>query len=124
MEVCLVWKSLRAPGNPTNSDDTLICAKVPNRSKISRKTLWYNEGREETVNLTEWLAVNQKILPEHVLRRLDRPEYIKPVVSRIDRLDRQTINTRNEASEFCKRTMWRKARQKKQLTSSGKQCGQ
>ncbi len=56
-----------------------------------------NEGREETANLTEWLAVDQKILLEHVLRRLDRPEYIKSVVSRIDQLDRQTVNTRNEA---------------------------
>ena len=55
-----------------------------------------NEGRIETANLTEWLAVNQTILADHVLRQLHRPEYVKTIISRTDQLKKQTVNTRNE----------------------------
>lgn len=56
-----------------------------------------NRGEIETVNLVEWLAVDQKLLLENLLKQHKRTDYLKPVVSKIGQLKKQTVNTVNEA---------------------------
>jgi 3-methyladenine DNA glycosylase AlkC len=56
-----------------------------------------NAGVMETVNLVEWLAVDQRLLLRNLLHQLGREEYIKPVVQAVDTLAKSTVNTRNEA---------------------------
>lgn len=56
-----------------------------------------NRGETETANLVEWLAVDQKLLLENLLKRHKRTDYLKPVLSKIDQLKKQTVNTINEA---------------------------
>lgn len=56
-----------------------------------------NQGKEETVNLTEWLAVDHKLLLENVLTKNGRLTYLKPILKNIDGLKKQTVNIINEA---------------------------
>ncbi len=56
-----------------------------------------NRGEIETANLTEWLAVDQRILLENLLYQNHRTEYLKPVLENVDQLKKQTVNTINEA---------------------------
>lgn len=56
-----------------------------------------NKGELETVNLTEWLAVNQKLLLENLLQQNNRTEYLKPIIKKVEQLKKQTVNTVNEA---------------------------
>ncbi|PIF47395.1 3-methyladenine DNA glycosylase AlkC [Chryseobacterium sp. 52] len=56
-----------------------------------------NRGEIETVNLTEWLAVDQKLLLENFLIQNNRKEYIESVVKDVSNLKKQTVNTVNEA---------------------------
>ncbi|TLX23459.1 DNA alkylation repair protein [Chryseobacterium indologenes] len=56
-----------------------------------------NKGEIETANLTEWLAVDQKLLLENLLLEHHREEYLKPVLKKVDGLKKQTVNTVNEA---------------------------
>ena len=56
-----------------------------------------NSGRIETVNLTEWLAVDQRILLENLLEEKGRTSYLAPVLETIEQLKKQTVNTINEA---------------------------
>lgn len=56
-----------------------------------------NRGEIETANLTEWLAVDQIILLENLLRQIDRLEYFQPITERIEGLKKKTVNTINEA---------------------------
>lgn len=56
-----------------------------------------NQGVIETANLTEWLAVDQRVLLENLLLQNNRSEYLKPVLKRVDQLKKQTVNTINEA---------------------------
>lgn len=56
-----------------------------------------NKGEIETANLTEWLAVDQRILLETLLRQNNRSEYFQPILTRVDQLKKQTVNTINEA---------------------------
>lgn len=56
-----------------------------------------NNGEIETVNLTEWLAVNQRLLLENLLKQNNRLEYLQPILNRVDQLKKQTVNTVNEA---------------------------
>lgn len=56
-----------------------------------------NRGEIETANLVEWLAVDQKLLLENLLKQHKRTDYLKPVLSKIDQLKKQTVNTVNEA---------------------------
>ncbi len=56
-----------------------------------------NQGKMETVNLTEWLAVDQKILLENLLKQNDRLDYLQPILENINTLKKQTVNTINEA---------------------------
>lgn len=59
--------------------------------------LQLNRGEIETANLTEWLAVDQRLLLENLLKQNNRSEYLQPILSRIDQLKKQTVNTVNEA---------------------------
>ncbi|MDR3025965.1 DNA alkylation repair protein [Chryseobacterium sp.] len=56
-----------------------------------------NRGEIETANLTEWLAVDQKLLLENLLQQNNRIDYLKPVLENVDQLKKQTVNTLNEA---------------------------
>jgi len=56
-----------------------------------------NNGEIETVNLVEWLAVDQQLLLKNLLKQHNRINYLKPILNRIDQLKKQTINTINEA---------------------------
>lgn len=55
-----------------------------------------NSGQIETANLVEWLAVDQKLLLENLLRQNNRTDYLKPVLAQIDLLKKQTVNKINE----------------------------
>ncbi len=59
--------------------------------------LQLNAGQIETANLVEWLAVDQKILLKNLLKQSNRIEYLKIILSKIDQLKKQTVNTINEA---------------------------
>ncbi|MEA4979269.1 MAG: DNA alkylation repair protein [Petrimonas sp.] len=56
-----------------------------------------NRGEIETANLVEWLAVDQRLLLENLLKQLGRKNYLKPIIAKIDNLEKQTVNTINEA---------------------------
>lgn len=56
-----------------------------------------NVGLIETVNLGEWLAVDQRLLLRNLLEQHKRIDYLNPVLGKIDQLKKQTVNTINEA---------------------------
>ncbi|MGU3377338.1 DNA alkylation repair protein [Chryseobacterium sp. M5A1_1a] len=56
-----------------------------------------NKGEIETANLTEWLAVDQKLLLGNLLQQNNRTEYLKPILKKVDELKKKTVNTVNEA---------------------------
>ncbi|MDN3691400.1 DNA alkylation repair protein [Chryseobacterium tructae] len=56
-----------------------------------------NNGEIETANLTEWLAVDQRLLLENLLKQNNRSEYFQKILNRVDQLKKQTVNTINEA---------------------------
>lgn len=55
-----------------------------------------NQGEIETANLVEWLAVDQRRLLENLLKQNKRIDYLKPILTSIDQLKKQTVNTINE----------------------------
>jgi hypothetical protein len=55
-----------------------------------------NRGEIETANLVEWLAVDQRILLENLLKQDKRKGFITPVLSELPNL-KQTVNTVNKA---------------------------
>lgn len=55
-----------------------------------------NNGEIETANLVEWLAVDQRRLLENLLKQTNRTNYLKPILSEIELLKKQTVNTINE----------------------------
>ncbi|WP_241485981.1 DNA alkylation repair protein [Chryseobacterium angstadtii] len=56
-----------------------------------------NRGEIESVNLTEWLAVDQKLLLENFLLQNSRKEYLDPILGAVSNLKKQTVNTVNQA---------------------------
>lgn len=56
-----------------------------------------NLGQIETANLVEWLAVDQTLLLENLLKQHKRTNYLKPALTKINGLKKQTVNTINEA---------------------------
>lgn len=56
-----------------------------------------NLGQIETANLVEWLALDQKHLLENLLKQHKRTDYLKPTLTKINGLKKQTVNTINEA---------------------------
>lgn len=55
-----------------------------------------NKGEIETVNLTEWLAVNQVLLLENFLKQNDRTKYLKSILDVVEQMKKKTVNTINE----------------------------
>jgi len=55
-----------------------------------------NRGEIETANLVEWLAVDQSLLIENVLRQTERISYLTQILTDIGKLKKQTVNTINE----------------------------
>ncbi len=47
-----------------------------------------NKGEIETANLTEWLAVDQKLLLKNLLLEHHREEYLKPVLKKSRRIEK------------------------------------
>ena len=56
-----------------------------------------NEGTIESVNLTEWLAVDAKVLLANFLEQNDRTIYLSPILFDVYGLKKQSVNTINEA---------------------------
>lgn len=56
-----------------------------------------NKGEIETTNLVEWLAVDQRILLENLLKQYNRIKYLKPILKSIEQIKKQSVNTINEA---------------------------
>lgn len=56
-----------------------------------------NSGQIETANLVEWLAVDQRLLLENLLKDFGRTKYLKPILTNLETLKKQTVNTINEA---------------------------
>lgn len=56
-----------------------------------------NRGEIESANLVEFLGVNRKILIENLLTQSDRGHYLPLIFEHIDRLQKITANTINEA---------------------------
>jgi len=56
-----------------------------------------NQGKISSVNLTEWLAVDQTLLLKNILKEHSRESYLKPVLSAVESLKNQTVNTVNKA---------------------------
>lgn len=56
-----------------------------------------NRGEIETSNLVEWLAVDQRLLLKNLLKQFDRTQYLQPILTDIENLKKQTVNTINEA---------------------------
>ncbi|WP_343557023.1 DNA alkylation repair protein [Sphingobacterium sp.] len=55
-----------------------------------------NRGEIETANLVEWLAVDQRLLLEHMLQQNGRIHYLQPILLLLDQLQKPTINSINE----------------------------
>jgi 3-methyladenine DNA glycosylase AlkC len=55
-----------------------------------------NTGQLETVNLIEWLAIDQQALLIHLLKQTGRSNYGRQVLHDLAALAKQTVNTRNE----------------------------
>lgn len=55
-----------------------------------------NYGTIETANLVEWLAVDQMLLLENLLKGSDRRQYLQDVIDEVNSLDKRTVNTINE----------------------------
>ncbi|AZB34111.1 DNA alkylation repair protein [Chryseobacterium bernardetii] len=56
-----------------------------------------NRGEIETANLTEWLAVDQRQLLANLLQQNNRTEYLQPILTIVNQLKKQTVNSINEA---------------------------
>jgi 3-methyladenine DNA glycosylase AlkC len=56
-----------------------------------------NSGQLETVNLVEWLAIDQQRLLANILSAEGRKAYLQPVLDDIKALKKQTVNTISEA---------------------------
>lgn len=55
-----------------------------------------NNGDIESANLTEWLAVDQTVLLENLLKKKGRIHYLEPILAEIAKLKKQTSNMLNE----------------------------
>lgn len=56
-----------------------------------------NQGKLETANLVEWLAVDHRVLLANVLEEWKRSHWLEPILFQVDSLPKQTVNTVNEA---------------------------
>lgn len=56
-----------------------------------------NHGEIETANIVEWFAIDRIRLLEYILLQHGRETYLKPILERIVRLEKQTSNAISEA---------------------------
>ena len=56
-----------------------------------------NNGQIETANLVEWLAIDQQLLLENLLKQLQRTAYMSPVLTAVGELKKTTITTVSDA---------------------------
>ena len=56
-----------------------------------------NNGEIESANLVEWLAIDQQLLLENILKQLKKEKYLQPIKKGIKELKKQTVNTISEA---------------------------
>ncbi len=56
-----------------------------------------NTGQTQTVNLMEWLAIDQQALLTHILKQFDREHYLAEILSELEQLKKPTINSKNAA---------------------------
>jgi 3-methyladenine DNA glycosylase AlkC len=56
-----------------------------------------NTGKIETANLVEWLAIDARKLLENLLNEWGKIHFLQPILSDVENLKKQTINTVNEA---------------------------
>ncbi len=84
-----------------NSTNQLLSPKRTGARKTSEIPIHVleqlNNGKIETANLVEWLAVDQRILLNQLLIQYHRTIYLAPILQGIDQLKKQTVNTINEA---------------------------
>jgi 3-methyladenine DNA glycosylase AlkC len=55
-----------------------------------------NNGSVETVNLVEWLAIDQLLLLKNMLQQQKRANWYKPAAAAVAQLKKKTVNTINE----------------------------
>jgi 3-methyladenine DNA glycosylase AlkC len=55
-----------------------------------------NNGEIETVNLMEWLAIDQRKLLHNILTQINKTAYYAPTITALDGLEKKTVNTINE----------------------------
>jgi len=55
-----------------------------------------NSGKIETVNLAEWAAVDRRVLLENILVQHGKKKYLQPVLEKINKIEKQTVNTITE----------------------------
>jgi 3-methyladenine DNA glycosylase AlkC len=55
-----------------------------------------NNGEIETVNLMEWLAIDQRKLLHNILTQIKKIAYYAPIITALDSLAKKTVNTINE----------------------------
>lgn len=56
-----------------------------------------NKGELSSVNLTEWLAIDQRLLVSNVLETINRSAYLQVVLDAVDGLKKPTVNTINQS---------------------------
>jgi len=56
-----------------------------------------NRGEIETANLVEWLAIDRRVLLENLLAGHGRKKYLRPILKKVDGLEKQTTITVAEA---------------------------
>ncbi len=62
-------------------------------SEVPSKVLGIlNAGETETVNLVEWLAVDQRLLVQNVLPKIGLRDVVKPILEEIEKIKRPTQN--------------------------------
>ncbi|GAB3432450.1 DNA alkylation repair protein [Niabella aquatica] len=87
----------------TNKKDGLIMENLKRKGARSSKEIpqdileQLNHGEIETANLVEWLAVDQQLLLEHLLKQNGRAHYLAHIIASVAQLKKQTVNTINEA---------------------------
>jgi len=55
-----------------------------------------NRGEIETANLVEWLAIDQRLLLENVLKQNKRLHYLDPILVQLEQLLKRSVNSINE----------------------------
>ncbi len=56
-----------------------------------------NNGELESPNLVEWFAVDQKKMFQNILAKINRNDYLESILAYIEALEKQNVNTVNDA---------------------------